>query len=129
MKKHISKSLICYIALTAITLITGIILLCLGRWKESIFAFLPFPFCTWTFWSFYYPKDIQKNVPVLVLTIVSRFTCNVISMVVPAVMWRFVPSFHDSVSYYWILMPFIEVMIAYALYAVANITEKKESKK
>ncbi len=129
MKKHLSKSLICYIVLTVVALFTGVILLCLGRWKESIFAFLPFPFCTWTFWSFYYPKDVQKNVGLLVVTIVSRFLCNVISMVVPAVLWYFIKSFHDSVSYYWILMPFIEVMLTYAAYAVANITEKRETQK
>ncbi len=60
---------------------------------------------------------------------VSRFLCNAISLVVPAVLWKFVPSFNDSVSYYWILMPFIEIMLTYGAYTVANLTEKKEEKK
>lgn len=98
----------------------------MGKMKESVFAFIPLPFCIWTFLSFYYPKDIQKHTGLLFLTIASRFICNLISMLVPALIWKFSPSFQDAVSGYWILLPFIEIMLTYIAYAIVNILEKKE---
>ena len=129
MKKHLSKRYIFVIIISAVILLTGVILLCMGKMKESVFAFIPFPFCIWTFFSFYYPKDVQKHTGFLFLSIASRFICNLISILVPALIWKFVPSFNDSISGYWILLPFIEIMLTYIAYTVTNILEKKEDER
>ena len=126
MKKHLSKRSIFAIIISAVILLTGVILLCMGKMKESVFAFIPFPFCIWTFFSFYYPKDVQKHTGLLFLSIASRFICNLISMLIPALIWKFVPSFYNSISGYWILLPFIEIMLTYISYTATNILEKKE---
>ena len=109
MKKHLSKRSIFAIIISAVILLTGVI-----------------PFCIWTFFSFYYPKDVQKHTGLLFLSIASRFICNLISMLIPALIWKFVPSFYNSISGYWILLPFIEIMLTYISYTATNILEKKE---
>ena len=47
-------------------------------------------------------------------------------MLIPALIWKFVPSFYNSISGYWILLPFIEIMLTYISYTATNILEKKE---
>lgn len=125
MKKHLPIRICFFIGFVAAALVSGIVLLCLGRGLESMFTFLPIPFCSWIYFSFFYPKDVQAHVGGLFLSIFTRFICMVISMLVPAIIWKFVPAY-QGVSYYWLFFPFAEVMLVYGFSILNNILDKKK---
>ncbi len=125
MRKHLSLKIYFYLGFAATALISGIILLCIGHIPESMFAFLPIPFCSWVYFSFFYPKDVQAHAGGLFLSIFSRFLCMVASLLLPALIWKFVPAYKD-ISYFWLFFPFAEVMLVYGLTILNNILEKKK---
>ena len=107
-------------------MIVGLVFVCCKNWQISLFAFIPFPFCIWTFFSFFYPKDVQNHVFKLVLTFASRFLCNLASLLIPFLFWKFIPGFSESVSALWILLSLGEIMLTYLLAIIANFKETRE---
>lgn len=128
MKNLFNKRFYFYLITLLIPLIIGIVLLILGKAKETVFAFIPIVFCTWTFFSFFYPKDVQKHTFLLVLVIVSRFLCNLLSLLIPALIWKFVPDFSETVSYYFFLLPLGLIMVTYICSVTCNMLDKEPTK-
>lgn len=128
--KRIGKiRLITLLAVEAVFVVFGVVLLCLSLFKESIFAFIPIPFTVGIFFTFFLSEEKADSAKSLIGSIVIRFLFIALALFIPVIIYRYVPSFYDSMSGYWIFGSFAEVMITYIMSNVASHLQLKASEK
>lgn len=111
--KSLSKRFFLYLIIIVTSfLLVGVALLCFSLLKESIFAFLPIPFCAVAFFTFQFPKDPVNNTVGLVLANVLRFLSVLLAILIPVLIWKFVQEF-QAISPAWIFLSAGETLVTY----------------
>lgn len=131
MKKIKKKEFLSIIAISSICILSAIVLLCLNLYKEILFFLFPLPFALIIFFSFLFPRKVLGHGFKLFLSIFIRYLAIIISILVPTLIWYFIPNFKD-VSAYYIFASFDIVLVTYIISIVCNLSKergKNEEKK
>ena len=128
MKKRNSLYLI--ITLSCLFLMIGlttIIFLCIGKYGESLFFIIPAIFLFPMFLTFYKtPENANYHVFKLIVLYVSRFLLAILAILIPALIWYFIPNLKENVASFYLLFPFFEVFLLYNITAVYFMIDSKK---
>lgn len=122
MKNINKKTLVTILPPAIIYLVLGITLLCLGMFKESLFAFFPIPFMVAGFYSFFYPKDINQKKAIFIMATILRIIFVLCGMLIPTIIWANAKIYSD-LSFAWVILPYVSSIMVYALVSAYMIFE------
>lgn len=124
------RKIVVYLSInTLLGLIPTIIALCLQMWHALSFTIIPFFFSHFIFLSFFYPRDIQNHKFLFYISIISRYTMIISSLLIPMLIYKFVPGYSQETSYYWFFASFAIILFSYILTIIYSATDKIQERK
>jgi hypothetical protein len=125
MKKHPWLAFI-FAVIYTIILALVIVFLCLGKWGISMLCGVPSVFLIPIFLTFYkIPEKTNKHSFLLVMLTITRYLLSLIGILLPAVLWYFIPVLKESANAFLLLVPFVEIILVYNIVAIMSIVESK----
>lgn len=126
MKKH-SKTFILFSIIYFIILICVIVFLCLKQYGVSILIGAPSLFLIPIYLSFKkIPERTNKHIFTLIVLIIGRYFLALIAMLLPTLLWYYIPTIKEQTNSLLLLIPFIEVIFVYNIVIVENIFDSKK---
>lgn len=127
MKKH---KYIPFILLTILYIgvfVTSIVFLFLKQFGNAIFFSIPLFFLFPVFLTFYkVPKNPNKHIFLFILTILIRYLCDVALILIPTLIWYYIPQIKENTSSLMVLVPFLELFVVYNITIIFYIVDSKQ---
>lgn len=118
--------IILFSSLYAAIIIAVIVLCSLNLFGYALLTGVPAPFLLPIFLSFYkIPKKTNRHVFLLVLSIIGRYVLDILAILIPALLWYYIPYLKENVSAIFLLIPFFEVIFIYNIVVVLYIIQSK----
>ena len=124
MKKIKKREWIAYLGYFLVWLAAALVLLGLRSWRESLFFLLPLPFTPLVYFSFLLALRMRKDAPLVISTFL-RLLLLFALILSPAAIWYFLPSLHESVNVFYLLVSPAEVLSVYLLAILFLILDRR----
>lgn len=126
MNKQKRNLIITFSSLYMVLLIAVIVLCCLKLFGYAILTIVPAPFLIPIFLTFYkVPKKTNRHAFLLILSIIGRYLLDTLAILIPALLWYYIPYLKENVASIFLLIPFFEVIFIYNIVAVLYIIQSK----
>ena len=126
MKKHpLLISIFIGIYVIIVTLV--IVFLCLGKYGISMLCGVPSLFLVPIYLTFEkIPEKTDRHAAILILLIIARYLFAIIAILLPSLLWYYIPLLKESANAFLLLIPLVEVILVYNIVIVSNIAESKK---
>lgn len=117
-----------------LSLALTITFLCLGMYGVTLFTAIPMAFLIPIHLTFFYqPGESGKSYVFIYLLSFARLLCMTLAILIPALIWNFIPWIKEGVNALWIIFPASEVLFVYiinivCMYQTSRQEEKNEKK-
>lgn len=127
MKSNKKLYLSIFLPLYSIIGITSLVFLCLQRYGVAIFFAFPLLFLFPIFLTFVkIPKEMDKHIFLLVLSFLLRYLFVACAIVIPTLLWNYLPSLKETTNSFFVLVPFLEVFFVYNIVIVLYVLDSKK---
>ena len=92
--------------------------------KSLVFTLIPWALSGLIFLTFFFPKDVVKNNIAFIFSFIARYVLILISLLLPMLIYAFVPGFKTGVSYFWFFASFAIVMLSNLLATIYSASDK-----
>ncbi len=124
-KKH--PSLIIFSIMYAVILTAIIISLCLGKYGVTMLCGVPSVFLVPIYLTFLkIPENTNRHAMKLILLILARYALSIIALLLPTLLWYYIPSLKESANAFFLLIPCLEVVLVYNIVAISSVVESKK---
>ena len=124
MKKIKKRECIAYLGYFLVWLAAALVLLGLRSWRERLFFLLPHPFTPLVCFSIVLALRMRKDAPLVISTFL-RLLLLFALILSPAAIWYFLPSLHESVNVFYLLVSPAEVLSVYLLAILFLILDRR----
>lgn len=119
MKNFRKSEIITFSVIYSIVLVIALILLILKRFGEAVFVAFPLLVLFPIYLSFriqYYNRKLSAGL--LIASNIIRFVLIVVGILIPTLIWYFVPAIKESTSKFMVFVPAVEVLGVYTFVMV-----------